>query len=250
MGTILLRAMVKANIAKHIIVCEINKDRQRSLRRVSKLVQITNHATDCQEADIIFMAVKPQDFSTITLQVSSPTIVCSIMAGVSIATIKKQLGNNPVVRMMPNMPAKSGEGFTVWTATKNVTTTHKRVIKKILSYMGEEMFVTTEDTIDKATAVSGSGPAYFFYTIHVFIQAAKKLGFSKDEATLMVIQTLKGASALIDKKSDVKTLVSHVASKGGTTEAALNVFTKEKMDSIWEQAIKAAYERAKELSKS
>ena len=248
MGSVLVRTIIGAKIAKSIIVCEKDKKKERLLKKISKSVKVTSRLEDCRGADLVFLAVKPQDFSGISLD-SGNSMIVSVMAGVPISKIKKQLKTDLVVRTMPNMAARFGEAFTVWTATKQVSAADKALVRKILTGMGEELFVAREDVIDKATAVSGSGPGYFFHVIDVFIQAAKKLGFGEKEATKMVLQTFKGASIFIDEKSDVNELVKNVASKGGTTEAALKVFFKKKFGKIWEEAVKAAYKRAKELSK-
>ena len=150
---------------------------------------------------------------------------------------------------MPNTPAQVGVGFTAWTATNTVTQSEKKFLETILSCMGKHLYVEQEDDINKATAISGSGPAYFFLMVLELAKAAEELGFEHGVAVDMAVQTIKGASALIDKKSDLDQLVQRVASKGGTTEAALAVFKESKIDKIWEAAIQAAYRRAKELSR-
>lgn len=171
------------------------------------------------------------------------------MAGISIADIRKQLHTEKVVRMMPNMAARVSEGFTAWTATNKVTGLEKKWIENFLNETGAQLYVKEEQKIDRVTAITGSGPAYIFNTLSVFIYAAENLGFKKEEAKKMIHQVLRGADALADEGIDFAELTRQVTSKGGTTEAALKVFAKSNLKKMWNKAIVAAYDRARELSK-
>ena len=249
MGGTLAKAIIKADTGYRLLVCDRDSQKLQKLTDTYAGIKTTIDPALCKSADIIFLAVKPQDFASITINFKKDALLCSIMAGVSITSLRR-LGAEKIVRMMPNTPAQVGVGFTAWTATDAVIQSEKNFLETILSYMGKHLYVAHEDDINKATAISGSGPAYFFTMLIAFIDAARNLGFSKEEANAMVIQTMKGASALIDEKTNLDQLVQRVASKGGTTEAALKVFKESKIDKIWEAAIRAAYRRARELAKN
>ena len=246
MGSTLAHAIIKADIGYRLLVCDRDSEKLRKLASLHARIETTTDPLLCASADVVFLAVKPQDFSSITVSFKKDALLCSIMAGVSIASLRR-FGTDRIVRMMPNTPAQIGVGFTVWTSTNTIRADEKTLVEKILSCMGKHLYVAHEDDVNKATAISGSGPAYFFTMLMAFIVAARDLGFSKKDATAMVIQTMKGASALIDEKSDIDQLVRNVASKGGTTEVALTILKESKINKIWEMAIRAAYQRAREL---
>ncbi len=249
MGTILVRALTKTGLSKHIIVCEKNISRHKKLRDISSHIQVTSNPLDCVAADVIFLAVKPQDFNNLKLKINKEILVCSIMAGISITNIKTKFKINKVIRMMPNMAARVGESFTAWTVTTKVNVLEKKWVENFLAKIGAQLYVKTEQEIDKATAVTGSGPAYLFYTLSVFMHATLQLGFNPKEARRMVHQVLRGVSALVKEDTNFMELTHQVTSKGGTTEAALKVFTNSNFKKIWMRAIMAAYKQARQLSK-
>ncbi len=200
-----------------------------------------------ESCDIVILAVKPQDFKNVILKLKKDVLVISIMAGTSVATIKKQLKVNKIIRAMPNMPARIQKGFVGWFATKSVESGDKTFAKKLFDSMGESMEVPIEDTINKVTAISGSGSGFTFYILNAYIYAAISLGIKEKDAKKMILQTFKGALAMLDEKSDLNTLVKNVASKGGTTEAGLNELKK--IDKILTKTLSSAYKRALKLSK-
>lgn len=249
MGTVFSRALAKTNSAKQIIVCEKNIARHKELQKISSRIFATSNSEDCADADVIFLAVKPQDFGSIKFNLKKDALVCSIMAGVSISGVRSQFNTNKIIRMMPNMAARVNESFTAWTATTKVNAREKKWVKNFLIKIGDQLYVKNEQLIDKATAVTGSGPAYLFNTLSVFILAAEKLGFRPEEARRMVRQVLRGASALATEDVDFAELTRQVTSKGGTTAAALKIFATSDFKKTWTKAIIAAYKRAQKLSK-
>lgn len=174
--------------------------------------------------------------------------VMSIMAGVRIDTIAEVTGHTAIVRTMPNTPATIGEGMTVWTATEAVAGPARESVRRLLSVLGEETAVDDEKYIDMATAVSGSGPAYVFLFIEALVDAAVEIGLEREMATGMVLQTLKG-SARYAKESGAEpaALRDQVTSRGGTTEAALRELQDAGVRAAFAHAVRAAYDRAKEL---
>lgn len=208
----------------------------------------------CEKADVVLLAVKPQDASPVLQALHGAlrpaTLVISIMAGVSLLKLQRGLGHARIIRAMPNTPAQIGEGMTVWIASHRVSSGQCAFAKKLFGALGKELRVAREHFIDAATAVSGSGPAYVFAFVESLVTAAQKLGFSKKEATLLVYQTLRGSSVLLESSTDdAATLRECVTSKKGTTAAALAVLQKRGMARMVGDAVSAAYRRAKELGK-
>jgi len=199
----------------------------------------------------VILAVKPQDSSKMIKEVretglDSKTILVSIMTGISIKTLRLLSGHKKIIRMMPNLGLLVNSGIAVWKA-EGLSPREKKNAEKFLGMITENFEIKNEDTIDKVTAISGSGPAYFFLLAKSMMDSAVKLGFKKDEARKLVEKTFS-AGAILAKKSDYSELIKKVASKKGTTEVALKVFQKEKFEKTVEKAISAAYKRAKELS--
>jgi pyrroline-5-carboxylate reductase len=205
-------------------------------------------------ADIIILAVKPQDFlslaSGIKPFIRSHQIIISIMAGVKINTIIDSLGADKVVRCMPNLPAQVGMGMTVFTATPHMDMKELFIVQNLINTTGKSMHVEDESMIDAATAISGSGPAYVFFFMQSMIETAIAMGFNPAEAELLVQQTFLGAVNLQTKGDNTcAEWISRVASRGGTTEAALKIFESLNTKESIHDALFSALNRAKELGK-
>ena len=194
------------------------------------------------DADIIIFAVKPQDFQNIKIDLSEKLVI-SIMAGISIGKVKAQTSATQVVRSMPNLPLQVQAGLTGWFATPEV---EKDIVSQIFQAFGQEIEVENESDLDKITALSGSGPAYFFYLTELLQSKAEALGFTSDQAKTIANQTFIGAAKLL-KSSDktAKEFREAVTSKGGTTEAALNTLD---IQENFNAAIDAAQQKSKELN--
>lgn len=204
------------------------------------------------EADIIVLSVKPQDFSVAGEQISrfvhSGQLVLSIMAGITINSIYALLGTNKIVRAMPNLPSQIGMGMTVFTSSADMDKKELFIMQNLINTTGKSVYVEDENMIDAATAISGSGPAYVYYFMDAMIQAGVKMGFSLSEAELLVNQTFMGAVHLQNQSNlTCGEWINRVASKGGTTEAALQVFGNGKVNTNVEEALFAACRRANEL---
>lgn len=211
----------------------------------------TNLSEVLPAADVIIFAVKPQDFENCCKDISvdfSKKLVISIMAGLTIKKIKAQSKATKIVRSMPNLPLQVDAGITAWLATKEVK--EKVLIRKIFSCFGEEIEVKKESDLDKITALSGSGPAYFFYLCEILAEQAQQMGFSKKDSEKIANTTFIGSAKLLDAtQKSAKEFREAVTSKGGTTEAALKHLQKEGLSNIFKSAINAAEKRSKELSK-
>jgi len=168
------------------------------------------------------------------------------MAGFSLKKLLHYSLHKKIIRMMPNLGLSVGEGIAVWkkVGLSNVET---KKAKAFITKITDNFEVKDEDTIDKVTAISGSGPAYFFFLADSLVKTAMDLGLKEKESRILVEKTFL-ASAVLGKNSDYSLLVSRIASKKGTTEAALRVFKNRKINKTIREAVTAAYKRAKELS--
>ncbi len=204
------------------------------------------------EADLIILAVKPQDSERLFDQIKDflqpDQVLISIMAGVKLAKITQALGAEKVIRAMPNLPAQIGAGVTAFTSTDTVTRIELVMVQNLLSTTGKTLYVEQEEMIDAATGISGSGPAYVFYFMKAMIESAQNMGFSQSEAELLVSQTFTGAVDLYNKTDhSCAEWIAKVASKGGTTEAALRVFNQGDLHGDIMAGTMAARDRAREL---
>ena len=206
-----------------------------------------------KEADLIILAVKPQDsqvlFGKIKGFIDHQQVVLSIMAGIPIDKISVALGSKKIIRAMPNLPAQVGSGMTVYTSSEDVTRIELVMVQNILNSTGKTIYVDKEQLIDASTAISGSGPAYVFYYIQSLIDSAQELGFSKSESELLAYTTFKGTINLFNKHNfSCEEWISKVASRGGTTEAALNSYKENEIKGKLAEAYRAAFARARQLS--
>lgn len=157
---------------------------------------------DCvPKADVIFLAVKPYHtedlFGKIKHLVNDSQIIVSLMAGITIEAIQNGLGIKKVVRTMPNLPAKVGKGITSFTESKEVSRVELIMVRNLLDTTGSSIHVETEEFINASTGISGSGPAYIFYFMQSMMEAALKMGFSKNDSRVLVTKTFEGAVAIL-----------------------------------------------------
>ena len=206
------------------------------------------------KADVIFIAVKPYHsqslFENIKPYINQEQLFVSLMAGVTINTIQEGLGIKKVIRTMPNLPAKVGKGVTSFTESKEVSRIELLTVRSLLDTTGASIHVETEKFIDASTGISGSGPAYVFYFMQSMLEAALKMGFSGNDSKVLVSQTFEGAVKLFNE-SDLtpEKWMDRVASKGGTTRAALDSMEDNNVKELIKEAAYAAFDRATELGK-
>ena len=236
-----------------ILVCEKDKKKQISLKKKFR-VSIRDLEPLVRDTDIIILAVKPQDMEKVLAEIKGAVkknqVVISIAAGITTVFIEKRLGSGVrIIRTMPNMPAQIAEGITAVCKGKYATAADVSLARKIFNNVGKTV-VVKENLIDAVTAVSGSGPAYVFLFVECFIEAAESLGLNKKLSRVLVQETLRGSAHLLaGQKEDPAVLRAKVTSKGGTTQAAMDVFMKNKINKIYKQALAAAEKRAKALSR-
>ncbi|MBI4127263.1 pyrroline-5-carboxylate reductase [Candidatus Peregrinibacteria bacterium] len=209
-------------------------------------VQLIDRNSKMKDCDIVILAVKPQDFDSLQITLKNELLI-SIMAGVSLKKLGEKTGAKKIVRSMPNLALRAGAGFTGWIC-KNVK--EKKLVREIFSIFGEEIEVKKEEDLNAITALSGSGPAYFFHICELMAESAADFGFAQKDAEKIAANTLIGAAALCKNKSEsFAELRKTVTSKGGTTEAALNDFAKNNLSKIFKDGVKKARARSKELNK-
>jgi pyrroline-5-carboxylate reductase len=254
MGEAMLSALISKGIAgkKDITVSEPLESRRQFLAESYGVKVTPENPQAIAAADVIVFAVKPQTLPTVSAELAGRLkpgqLLVSIIAGARIETLRNGLNHKSIVRSMPNTPAQIGEGVTVWTATPKVTAAQKKLAGEILGAMGKEIYVDDERYLDMATAVSGSGPAYLFYFVESFIDAAVAIGWSRDLAKELAMGTVLGAAHLLEKSGkEAADLRRAVTSPSGTTAAAISVLEEGKFTGLMARAIAAAHERAKEL---
>ena len=240
--------------AKNINVSDSNDELLINRQSELKITTYSDNNSLLDNSDIVVFAVKPQVLSIVCLQLKNKVkpnhLFVSIVAGIRGNDINRWLGGNfALVRTMPNTPALFQSGVTGLFANDLVSNQQKELVTSILSSVGECFWVDDEKLIDAITAISGSGPAYFFLLMQSITQAATALGLDEKTANSLSIQTSLGASLMATKSGkDSKTLRKEVTSPNGTTQAAIESFQDQNFEGIVAAATRAAYDRARELS--
>lgn len=256
MGLTYAQSFVRSHITNKdslmILTRSAGKAEELRQKNVAKIFTV---AADCvSQADLIILAVKPQDSEILLSQIKPfvhpQQVFLSIMAGIKVGNICNQLNINKIVRAMPNLPSQIGMGMTTFISSDEVTRLELVMVQNLLSTTGKTLYVENEELIDASTAISGSGPAYIYYVMEAFMNAAKTMGFNESQAEMLVNQTFNGALDLYNK-SDLSCTewIGKVSSKGGTTEAAIKSFAGNELNINFEKGIFAAFERAKEIGK-
>jgi len=254
MGEAMLLAILDKNLTTpySISVGDISQSRRQHLRQKYAVAVTSNNRQAIDGCDVVVLAIKPQNLTEVIPelngQLKATQLVLSIITGASINTLCEGLNHRYVVRAMPNTPAQIGEGITVWAATAEVNDQQKRWASSILGAMGKEIYVADEQYLDMATAVSGSGPAYLFLFVESLVDAAVHIGLPRDVAQELVLETILGSGHLIQKSGKQPAeLRRMVTSPGGTTAEALLKFEQAGFSKLVAQAVRAAYDKAKQL---
>lgn len=255
MGLTYARSFLQYHKAKkeNLLLVAKNEEHANKLQQMDLGKIVLGINGDALNSDVIILAIKPQDFFTVAAQISnkvrSESLLISVLAGTKISSMCDAINHKFIVRAMPNMPCQYGMGITVYIPSNEVNIHHISTVENLLSTTGRTFMIDNEDLMDGVTAVSGSGPAYFYYFVEIMIETAKKLGFDESLAELLVKQTMHGAYHVINNSNtDLDSLIKKVASKGGTTEAAFEILKKNEFSKIFSDAIIRAEQRSKELS--
>jgi pyrroline-5-carboxylate reductase len=258
MGGALIRGLIARGLAAH----KISVGEAHQARRLELASELGVHVTaDNREAvhgaDLVVLAVKPQDMAGMVQPLADvfarrPPLVVSIAAGIRVADIEGWCGPGvPVVRAMPNRPALNSAGATALYAPPSVRDEQRALAAQVMDAVGTTAWVSEESAIDVVTALSGSGPAYFFLLAELMTDAAVNLGLDRASALELSIQTLYGSGRMArDSDGDLARLRAEVTSKGGTTEAAVRSFDAANLRGIVATALTAATERGREMAQA
>ena len=239
--------------ASKLSVCEPVAETRQRLEKDFGITSSPDNAI-AGKADVVVLAVKPQIMPLVATElapvVAHQPLIISIAAGITVAALKNWLGSNtPLVRCMPNTPALVQQGATGLFASPEVSPEQRALAESIISAVGTAIWFDTELDIDRVTALSGSGPAYFFLVMEAMENAGVKLGLDRDIARELTIQTALGAAAMASQ-GDIEPaeLRRRVTSPGGTTQSAIKAFTDGGLAELFEEAMQAAFQRSIEMA--
>jgi len=257
MAEALIRGVILADVYKpqNIYISDVRVERLDELSQEYGVGTAQSNSELVSQVNVLVLSVKPhilhEALLSIAQHIDADTLVISIVAGKRMDYITKHLGDMAIVRVMPNTPALIGEGASVLYANAKALATMEKA-RSVFLCAGKSIIVQEESLIDAVTAVSGSGPAYYFLFMEEMIRAGVTLGLSYEVSKALVLQTAKGAALLAelaDREGETpQDLSKKVATPGGTTEAALNVFKDEKLGNTIAAAMRQAYTRSQELS--
>lgn len=256
MASSLIAGLIAAGVPRERIRASAPSESSRERLKLSYQIEVfSENSMAVQGADVIVLAVKPQIIRGVceglARYLPKGVLVVSIAAGVTCSALRiwTNDSNLPVVRCMPNTPSAIGCGAVGIFATTNVSSSQRDVAQRLMGTVGEVEWLAEEELVDAVTALSGSGPAYFFLLMEAMITAGQQLGLSDAVAERLCIQTALGAAAMArDTDLNVTKLREQVTSKKGTTEAAIKVFLSEGFVGMVERALEAAAVRSRELA--
>jgi pyrroline-5-carboxylate reductase len=254
MATAMIAGLYKQEMIKpdNIIASDPYPGQLEKLAERYHIQTTADNLTAVKGRDIIVLSVKPQNLDEIGEDlrghIPPDALVLSIIAGATVAKIGRALHHYRVIRVMPNTPARVGQGMSVWMATDDVNDTQRQQAQAILAALGEEIYVDKEDYLDMATALSGTGPAYVFMFMEAFIDAGVHMGFQRRIAEQLVFKTIEGSVAFArDSARHPAELRNMVTSPGGTTADALYELEKGGFRTVLSKAIWAAYKKSQRL---
>jgi len=257
MGQALIHGLIQSGYkAEYIIAADPVEEHRSKLEQDYQIRTSTENKHACLAANVVVLAVKPQQVQAVLSDLTTSLaerkpLLMSIAAGISTESIYRLLQNPAigVVRCMPNTPALVQSGASALFASSNTDHTQRVMAESIMRSVGTCIWLENESLMDVATAVSGSGPAYFFLLMEALIDAGVKLGLDREQAYQLCLQTAYGSAKLaINEGIEASELRRRVTSPGGTTEAAIAVLQTHHFQAILEQAVVAAEKRSQELS--
>lgn len=240
--------------ANAITASDPNEAALSALKQQFGIQTEADNSLACARADIVVLAVKPQILKTVALgikdAIQNQALVISIAAGISSDSLSQWLGaTTAIVRCMPNTPALVGQGATGLYANEYVSSSQKQGAEELLNAVGSSIWLDAEALIDSVTAVSGSGPAYFFLFMEAMVEAGIKQGLSAEQARQLTLQTAAGAATLAQQSDvDIAELRRRVTSPGGTTEQAILSFETAGLRKVVDDAMVACAERSKAMA--
>jgi pyrroline-5-carboxylate reductase len=256
MGEAIVGGLLKQQLVgpSQIVATELRAERRKEIEDRYKIRTTDDNAEAAHWAQVAIFAVKPQSLPTVLPALRGALgegeLAISIVAGASIRQFAEGLNHPAVVRSMPNTPAQIGEGMTVWTAAEAVNAEQRGWARTILASLGREQYVDAENYLDMATALNGTGPAYFFLLLEAMTDAGVHMGLPRYMAEELVLQTALGSVRYaIASGKHMAELRNAVTSPGGTTAAAVYELERGGLRTVLSDAIWAAYRRSTELGK-
>jgi pyrroline-5-carboxylate reductase len=255
MGEAMISSLLNSHTveAKAITASDPARERVKDLESRFGIGTTIGNLPAAKNAQIVILSVKPQMlrfvFRDLAGKLRKDALVLSIIAGARIDSMAQGLKHSSIVRSMPNTPAQVAEGMTVWTANPGVTPAQREQAQAILRAFGKELYVADEAFLDMATAISGSGPSYVFLFMEALIDAAVHLGFSRNDARMLVTQTVRGSAIYAEQsQSHPAEMRNLVTSPGGTSAHALYQLEKGGFRTLLSKAVWAAFQRSVSLS--
>jgi pyrroline-5-carboxylate reductase len=256
MAAALIGGLTKRGLpSERVVVADPSQEQLQRLVRAFGVTAAADNASAAHGAEVVILAVKPQQMRSVALglaagMTASPPLVISVAAGIPHAALARWFGPRvPVVRTMPNRPALNGFGATGLYAPASVGAANRALAEMIMAAVSATVWVEHESQMDTVTALSGSGPAYFFLFMEALEAAAHERGLPKDVAHQLTLETALGAAQMARQSSEsLATLREQVTSKGGTTAAALAVLDGAGLRAIVAHAVAAADRRSAELA--
>lgn len=256
MATSLIGGMLQNSFKPgQLMASDRSNEQLQQLSRQFGIHTTTDNGQLARDCDVLVLAVKPQVMQAVCRDLPVPRkpgqLVVSIAAGVTCASLAEWLGTDtPLVRCMPNTPALRGQGVSGLYAVAGVSAEQKKLTESMLNAVGISLWLEQEQQIDAVTAVSGSGPAYFFYLMQAMTDAGEQLGLPREVAERLTLFTALGAADMaVHSDVDPAELRRRVTSPNGTTEQAINSFTRDDLSGMVARAMQAAAERSAELSR-
>ena len=258
-GGVMAEAMLSAALAKEVVtprevaVGEPVEERRRQLSQRYGVATSQSNIQACAGAELVVLAVKPQHLGAV-LQELRGTLgatqgVVSIVAGASVQGLTQGLNHQAVVRVMPNTPAQVGAGMSVWTATPQVSEQQRAAARRFIQSFGHELYVTDEQYLDMATALSASGPAFVFTFLEALVDGGVHIGLPRDMAQTLAEQTVAGSIELArNTAKHPAELRNMVSSPGGTTVEGLLALEEGGLRAAVVKAVIAAFEKSKKLA--
>ncbi len=256
MARSIIGGLVNANTpTDEILVAEPCPETRGALEKRFGITTFAENSVAAEQADVLVLAVKPQVMREVLLPLASiitqrNPLLISVAAGITSRSIERWSGgNSSLVRVMPNTPALISAGISALYANAYASEPQRNLAESIMRAVGTTVWISDESLMDSVTAVSGSGPAYFFYVMEALEHAAIKEGLDADTARLLTIETALGAARLaLESNEGPGELREQVTSPRGTTEAAIAMLDSENASKIFEQAVSAAGDRSRELA--
>eukprot|EP00730_Choanoeca_flexa_P012838 TRINITY_DN4668_c0_g1_i2.p1 TRINITY_DN4668_c0_g1~~TRINITY_DN4668_c0_g1_i2.p1 ORF type:complete len:366 (+),score=92.70 TRINITY_DN4668_c0_g1_i2:117-1214(+) len=235
-----------------VTVTDIHQKRLDTFSSSFQVSTTTDNVAAVEQADLIVLAIKPQSLpklaQTVTSHIHEDDLVLSIMAGCGIDKLKSSLKCDNIVRSMPNTPAAVAKSMTVWTCEDTVSQEHRDMAVQLIEGFGQAMFVQEERYMDMVTALSGTGPSYFYLIMEAMIDSGVHLGLTRQMSRQLVVETMFGSVCLARETNQHPAMLREsITSPGGTSSAALHALERGNLRSVLSDSVWAAYRRSLEM---